>query len=199
MSKLTFIVTAWGERRPKALIPLLASLNSQTRIDFNAVIVEPEWNRRTQFILDNFIDVKTSHVGSPLGKPHTKEEMYKASAALVGEARGEWLAFPNDDTYLTPVFVERMLKAAEENNADFVYCDIISGRPDCKYSFQDSKLVCGHIDKCAFIIKKQAFIDLDGFPEEPHGWYGADGALAELVAQKNLRTYKVDEPLAVHN
>lgn len=104
-------------------------------------------------------------------------------AAYTRFARGEFLCFPHDDAYYVPVFVERMLMEARNNNFDLVYCDWLFDRADntTPYHHMPGVPQFGRIDIGGFIVKRDALL-ADGWADRGEG---GDGRLVERLAQKH--------------
>jgi hypothetical protein len=87
---------------------------------------------------------------------------YYKRNVLVDRTQAEWVGFFNQDDSHHPRFWELMLKWAEDFKADIVWCSW-NDRPTCKWQPCDSTL--GN-----FIVKRETFLKLGGFPEPPkHG------------------------------
>jgi hypothetical protein len=120
---------------------------------------------------------------------------YGAEWAALEEAKGKFLAFPNDDGYYSPPFAERLLDAAELNNWDLVYSDIVLGGPSRHFLLQQQPHKCA-IDKTGFIINRSCF---DGFDSKDTNYQESDGIFIEKVVSRGIRHGAVREILAVHN
>ena len=123
--------------------------------------------------------------------------LYTAAEIGVSMTTGEYLNFPNDDDYFAPWFGERMMAKLHQDNLEFVYCDVVIGRPDvAHYALNTAPVGCG-IDKCCFIFKRE------WMPQEWPGKrtsYGvADGDLVNYLVNKGIRHGKLPQLLAVHN
>ncbi len=115
----------------------------------------------------------------------------------VGMTTGEWLCYPNDDSYYCPWFAERLLAHAEANNLEFVYSDIVIGRPDiAHYPLSCQPWACA-VDKTCYMFKREWF---QPFPDQFTGQYGvADGLLVNALVARGIRHGKLPQLLVFHN
>jgi glycosyltransferase involved in cell wall biosynthesis len=141
-----------------------------------------EWTHERSFV--NF-----PRVGIP--------SLYDAAEIGISMTTGEWICTPNCDSYYPPVFAERLLRYADENNLDFVFCDFVQGRPDMNYHYFFARPEGCLIDKTCFMVKRE------WFPSEWPGkveLYGvADGVLVNELVAKGIRHGRLAEVLCVHN
>jgi hypothetical protein len=121
--------------------------------------------------------------------------LYKATEMGVLRTTGEWLVLPNDDSYYTPWFLERMLRAYEENHWDLIYCDLVMGGPREHHYMRVEPKLC-QIDKTCFLLKRGWFT---GFSREPVDYPKADGLMIEDLVRKGIRHGRVPEILVCHN
>ena len=197
---ISFIVTAFN--RPLALRTCLSSLCQQTHEDIEILVVDNSSDRDSQmahvtFTLD-FTGVKHYDTSTLTRIEHAmhKYSLYKATEIGVERTTGEWLCFPNDDSYYCPWFAERMLQAAEKNSWDLVYCDIVMGGPKEHHVLEARPKLCC-IDKTNFIMRREWF---QGF-SQGHGdsYPQADGLMIEELVRRGIRHGRVPEVLVVHN
>lgn len=195
---ISYIVSAFD--RPIQLIGCLSSLMSQTHQDFEIIITD---NASDAFAFkENQLAVmglrKHSFVGSIRYLYTAMETCYhSAEHAALSCATGEWLCFPSDDSYYVPDFAKFMLEKA--GAADLVYCDCIyDPRRGTKYEIMDTKPLIGHIDKTNFIVRKEWFDKVGGFPDKKPGGC-SDGLFIEKAVQMGARHVKADGVLCFHN
>jgi len=202
---ISFIVTAYN--RPLALRTCLSSLCQQIVSEWEAIVVDNSDNHvlaAEQEVLRVEID-KHSRVGYMYTRPDTAigsnksshgYSLYKATEIGVENTRGDWLCFPNDDSYYCPWFAERMLRAAEKNSWDLVYCDIVMGGPKEHHVLEARPKLCC-IDKTSFIMRREWF---QGF-SQGHGdsYPQADGLMIEDLVRRGIRHGRVPEVMCVHN
>lgn len=201
MPKLSFIITAFN--RPALLHTCLASLVAQTFSDWDAIIVDnsdSSWCSQANYDLreldsDRIAYVYTGGETAIEGTIH-KRSLYKATELGVLGAKGDFLCFPNCDSYYTPVFAARMLKAAEEHDWGLVYCDLVLGSPDGGYGVLGASPSLCNIDKTNFIVRREHFIPFDTRPEN---YPQADGMFVEELVRRGIKHGRVPEVLVVHN
>jgi glycosyltransferase involved in cell wall biosynthesis len=200
MLKLSFIVTAFN--RPDALRTCLSSLVQQTFTDWEAIVCDNSDNAANlgSNAIMTSMDQRISYkfTGGDVGIDGTihKYSLYQATEMGIADSTGAWLCLPNDDSYYCPWFAERMLAAAERENWELVYSDIVMGGAGGHYPMQCSPRLCC-IDKTNFIVKRSRW----------NGWVNATGAgyaqadghtVMDLVA-RGIRHGRVPELLVVHN
>jgi glycosyltransferase involved in cell wall biosynthesis len=105
----------------------------------------------------------------------------------IREAAGDWVGFFNSDDYYEPHYLERMLAALEESDADAVWCSW-NENPEggfCKY-----EATAGN-----FLVSL-------GLAKEI-GWtgrhYEADGDFIDAVVASGAHCVKVSDLLYIHN
>ncbi len=198
---ISFIITAFN--RPLALRTCLSSLVQQTHEEWEAMIVDnsPDMGGENVPLIDmdkriRWMDV-SEHTAIEANSSGHKYSLYKATELGVQwTARGDWLCFPNDDSYYCPWFAERMLSAAESNQWDLVYCDIVMGGSGGHHLLEAAPKRC-QIDKTNFLLRREWF---QGF-SHGHGldYPQADGFMIEELVRRGIRHGRVPEVLCVHN
>lgn len=123
---------------------------------------------------------------------------HSAEWAVLNECRGRWLCFPSDDSYYVPCFLEAMLRKADSQALELVYCNILydarfNGR--C-YAPVNVHPMINSIDKTGFILERDWF---SGFPGKCAGPSKADGELIESLVRQGIRHGKLEDVLVVHN
>jgi glycosyltransferase involved in cell wall biosynthesis len=104
--------------RPHLLVEAIRSAQAQTFTDFEIVLsVNGPDNPSTARILE----IGASHRVVRIAQ----EGLAVALNAGIGIARGEWLAFLDDDDLWEPDRLEAALKTARETNADLIFCHMI--------------------------------------------------------------------------
>ena len=190
---VSFIVSSRG--RPRELASCLASLALQD--DPKEIIVCTTDENR-----DKLPGVKywCKEFGARL--LDTKAiNMYVATEQAITQSKGEWLCFPNDDAYLVPFYSRVMVREAEAEHWDLVYCDCIyDPRMDGRYyKLYKVKPVACRIDKVCIMVRRSAF---HGFPYVDHEqyWTMCDGFMVHQLVKEGVRHGKCPgAPLAVHN
>ena len=196
-SKVAFIITHYD--RKLALRNCLLSLKLQTFADWKGIVVDnghPRQSPSTRYTAqqEGFDYCYTRPETTITGAIHT-HSLYKATEIGVKLTESEWLCFPNDDSYYCPWFLERMLRAAEANQWDLVYCDFVAGSALGHWTMQSSPRLCC-IDKTCFILKREWF---RGFPATAENYPQADGLMIEDLVKRGIRHGRVPEVLCVHN
>lgn len=198
--KLSFIIGAFN--RPGRLRTCLASIADQTFTDWEAVVVDNSDDPKAIVFQERLrlIDprIRYEEIGQRSFDPRLgMRSLYTASEIGVSMTTGEWLCFPNDDSYYVPWFAERMLAFADRHNYEFVFCNLVHGRPDILHYALDCQPHCCAIDKTNFLMKRSWF---------PAEWpakvteYGvADGRLVDYLVAKGIRRGKLGQLLVVHN
>lgn len=203
--KLSFIVSAFN--RPARLRTCLCSLVDQTFEDWEILVVDNSDDPKAIVQQEVFCHhlsrlasrrIRYEHIGQrSFDERIGIRSVYTATEIGVGMTSGEWLCYPNDDSYYCPWFAERMLGYSEKNNLDLVYCDFVQGRQDLLHRFFSSEARGGMIDKTNFIYKREWF---QTFPEQFTGNYGvADGVLINALVARRIRHGKLPQVLVVHN
>lgn len=198
--KLSWIIGAYN--RPGRLRTCLASIADQTFQDWEAVVVDNSDQPEAIELQCEYSKmdprIRYENVGEQAFDPRVGiRSLYNAAEIGVGMTTGEWLAFPNDDSYYAPWFAERLLAHAEANNLEFVYSNIVIGRPDIAHYALDCHPWACAIDKTCYIFKRE------WFPAEWPGkldQYGvADGVLVNTLVADGIRHGKVPQLLVTHN
>jgi glycosyltransferase involved in cell wall biosynthesis len=126
---------------------------------------------------------------------------YRSGNTAARFAKGDYLCFPSDDGYYVPGFTALMLDAAEKNNWDLVYCDLLDDpRQLGYYGVRHVKPALGYIDKTCYIVKREVFESIGGFPpgEDGDDW-AADWWLVEKLIALGVSHGKLTQLLVVHN
>ena len=202
--KITLLLSAFD--RPTALWASLGSLIAQTEREWECHVL---WNGETmggQILHRGTVDSmgdgritlwKTSHPEHPAWDCYWAADSHLDSKNV----RSEWIAFPSDDSYYTPDFLEKMLSRGEGLGADLVLCDLNydgRGNGGRRMTLSQSPRV-GSVDKTAFIVRRARW---KGFPNkrtESAGPSDCDGQAIERLIGDGVKWAKVDEVLAVHN
>lgn len=200
MPEVSVIVGAFN--RPGRLRTFLACLVDQTFTDWDCVITDnsddPDAVYKQRELCRIDPRIRYEHTGerawdSGLGI----RSLYTAAEIGVSMTSGDYLWFPNDDDYAAPWFLERLMKKAHEDNLEFVYCDIVIGRPDiAHYALNCSPVGCG-IDKACYIFRRE-WMPAE-WPGKRTSYGVADGDLVNYLVQKGIRHGKVPQLLLVHN
>lgn len=125
-------------------------------------------------------------------------DCYDSANMATGEASGDWLCFPSDDSLYVMDFSRIMLDTARLTASGLVYCDCVYRQEPAKgrwppYQVLDVRPHQGRIDKTTFILRRDLF---HGFPSHPKGH--RDGALIEELMRAGVRHAKAPGVLVVH-
>jgi hypothetical protein len=183
------------------LAVVLHSLAVQTYPDFEAIITDNSsietqlLNRRT---VTELRDARFRHIDTS-ALVEVKDCYWTAEWAVANECRGDWLCFPSDDSYYVPCFAETLIKAAEMNRWELVYCNMLydarfNGQFYAPVNVQPMK---NSIDKTGFLLKRNRFRTFPGKVLE--GPCKADGELIESLLEEGIYHGKVPDFLMVHN
>ena len=200
--KVSFVIGSFN--RPGRMRTCLASIADQSVTDWEAIVTDnsddPECRRKIEelCLIDSRIRYEWTHDRSLTHFPRVdRPSLYDAAEIGVSMTTGEWICFPNCDSYYPSVFLERMLKKADSDDLQFVYCNVVLGTPTGTYYALDCQPWACAIDKTNFLVKRE------WFPSEWPGKvevYGmADGVLVNELVAKGIRHGKVNEILVVHN
>ncbi len=193
---VSFIISSY--ERPEYLLTCLASLSIQTGEKELLVTCNSPANSEMGIAnreVAQRLGARVYHTGAP--------DSYYAAEMVVGEAKGEWLCFPSDDSYYVPLFMPYMVVQAVTNQWDFIYCDMLytskwTEPVPWAYSVMDVRPVRHYIDKTCFLMKRHLF---NGFPGKRGGApCEADGELAEELVSRGVSHGKAEGgALVVHN
>ncbi len=198
--KISVIIGAFN--RPGRLRTFLASLIDQTFTDFEAVVTDnstdPHAIEQQRMLCNVDSRIRYEHTGERAWDERIAiRSLYTAAEIGVSMTTGEWLSFPNDDGYFVPWYFERMIKKAEDDNLEFVYCDLVHGRPDiAHYALNCQPWGCA-LDKTNFMFKR-AWMPAE-WPGKLYNYGMADGDLINLLVKNGIRHGKLGQLLVVHN
>jgi len=210
--ELTYIVSAFN--RPAMLPVALWSIAGQSHQDFECIVADNSDNEDTAGEHRKIVEQINSFFSIPkffYVRTHKKTKVsdcYWAAEWIVQNikfAKGRWLCFPCDDTYLVPEFAQRMLIEAAKRTADFVYVKHIVcgpealGGPETAYAVWDQRL--HRTAKTSFIVKRSVFNEVGGFQgkmDRP-GTVNADYFFSSQMVAAKKRIACVDQVLLVHN
>lgn len=199
--KISFVVSAFGNF--SVLRTCLSSLLNQTMQDFEIIVCDNDPESDQEYMaaeiarMDPTIRYEWTADRTAVTPPGCRHRRCLYTAAEIGAARatGEFLCFPNADSYYAPVFAGRMLRAAEACHFDLVYSDFVSGRPECKYVAMESQPRQTKIDKTSFVLRRSSFF---GFPDKEQ-YEQADGMMIERLVLAGISRRRVAECLVFHN
>jgi glycosyltransferase involved in cell wall biosynthesis len=156
--------------RPEMLAEALASVRAQTFKDYEAIVIsngESEDSRRA-----------SREVAAAQGAAYLELSEGNVAAARncgIERAKGEWIAFLDDDGLWLPNKLERQVAEARRTDVDLIACDSIKFFPDGRESLQRIRRPDGwtypkaisHHRWCAVpstvIVRKHVFDVVGGF------------------------------------
>jgi glycosyltransferase involved in cell wall biosynthesis len=157
------------------LVPrAIESVLKQTFRDFELIVVDDGSNDNTHDVVAAISDPRLQLIRLPKSGGASC-----ARNAGIASARGEWVAFLDDDDEWLPQLLERQLaRLAQAPGASAVYClragQVLDGKivpspykpPLPEGDVLDSVLASGHtISPCAHIVKRSALLEVGGFDE----------------------------------
>ena len=205
MPLISFIVGAYGDFKP--LRTCLSSLLDQTysASEIEIIVTDnthglEEANRNKELCVSLDAGIIYEWTADRTNIEHLpfrhKRCLYTATEIGVGMATGEFIGFPNSDSYFCRNYVERMMRKREEASYEFLYCDIILGRFDRVYAPRSCTPASCNIDKSNFLMRREWFT---GFDKKWENYELADGLMVDDLVRRGIKCGKVDECLCVHN
>jgi glycosyltransferase involved in cell wall biosynthesis len=199
--RITFLVSVFD--RPLNLLGLLGSLIVQTDQKWEAVVLNNGMGVRASMICDEISEYARNQIEYyHTANNKTGWDCYWSSDLAIekGWANGDYLAFASDDGYYVPEFVQVMCDAADENQWDFAYCDLLyDARAAGKRSIMTAYPQCCSIDKTNFIVRRDKWIGFATKNTGPFKPTQADGEAVEEMVRRGYRHGRVDQVLAVHS
>jgi glycosyltransferase involved in cell wall biosynthesis len=122
--------------RPEMLAEAIASVRAQTFTDYEIVVVS---NGESEETRSASRDVATSTVYIELGDGNVSA----ARNAGAECAKGEWIAFLDDDDLWLPTKLERQVAEAQRTGADMIACDYVEFYPDGRELIRQPRLFEG--------------------------------------------------------
>jgi glycosyltransferase involved in cell wall biosynthesis len=159
--------------RPEMLGAAIDSVLAQTFTDYEIVVVVNG--------PDNPSTPKTSEVATLTGCRIVRTERAGIAVALnagIEAARGEWIAFLDDDDLWEPNRIEDELQVADATAADVIFCNIVKFdetrnvlepplRPPASMSVAEAMTLKNYGGGCSpAMAKRAAILDVGGFDEK---------------------------------
>ncbi len=197
--KVTFLVNSYA--KPTNLWCILGSLIQQTDPDWEAIVLLNHPEAKVQLAhIEVIVDMGDPRIRSIVSyNPRLSWDCYWACEWAVerGLAKGDWICCASDDGYYVPEFVEEMTKS----DKDLVLCDALMNKHIGTGGRRvvNSLPKCGHVDKTAFMVRREKWI---GFPHKNTDMAGpsaADGMAVETMVKLGYTWDKIHLPLVVHN
>lgn len=204
--EISYIVSAFN--RPVMLPVCLWSIKGQSHRDFECIVADNAEDSRIAVQHKKSVaemrDSRFQYVRTA-SKTKVSDCYWAAEWAVKHLARGRWLCFPCDDTYLVPDFGRMMLLQAHKKCADFVYAEHIIcgpealGGPDTAYAVWTQRL--HRTAKTSFIVKRSVFDRVKGFQgkmDRP-GTVNADYYFSSQMVNSGVPIASVPDVCVVHN
>ncbi len=198
---LTYIVSAFN--RPFMLPVCLWAIKGQTHQDFECIVADNAEDNAIAKWQEKFVksleDPRFKYVRTAT-KTEVSDCYWSAEWVVTHMARGQWLCFPCDDTYLVPEFATRMRMRAVEFDADMVICgDVVLGpQGNGRVGYKHWKMEPGRASKTTFIVRKSKFPGFTG-KLRMEGATMADWQLTRDMGRRGLVTVLPDQLMCVHN
>lgn len=184
---ISFIVSSY--QRPLKLMTCITSILAQENRQVEVIIIDNTDDPQKVGIISQFPSLDIDRVTYINTKDKIPDEMrtgcYDPSAILgVPIAKGDWLCFPNDDSYYVPGFSDLMVGAADAYAWGLVYCNTVYDPRwnGSTYQVVQGSLIPRYFTKSSFMVRKELF---NGFPPHKNDW--RDFALAEELNEKGVR------------
>jgi len=193
----------------------LKSIFKQTRVSYELIIVDNASEDRTGLFLDEISNVK-------IIKNKTNLRFSKACNQGAAVANGDYLLFLNNDTIVTPNWLNSLVEVAEKNYD--------CGAVGSKLVFPDGRLqeagsiiwkdgsakgygrgldpeapefsYLRQVDYCSaasLLVQKRLFDDIGGFGEQYFPAYYEDTDLCKRIWEKGYKVYFQPESKVIHN
>lgn len=132
-------------------------------------VVTPSLPTRAHLLAEAILSVNAQTlppVEHLIGVDHGREGSAALRNRLAAAARGEWVAFLDDDDVLHPHHLETLAVAAD--------ADVVYSRPDGYdpvQPFDPDRLRAGNFIPVTVLARRELFLEAGGFDEAaPHGW-----------------------------
>jgi glycosyltransferase involved in cell wall biosynthesis len=186
--------------RPNLLAETLASVRAQTFTDYEIIVVS---NGESPEVRCQSLDVAASYDALYFALPDGN--LPAARNFGIDQARGEWIAFLDDDDLWIPYKLDRQLAEAQQSGADLITCDYIHFFPDGREITERARFPAGWswhksicrrlwhcIPSCA-LVRANAIAAVSGF--DPRQLIYEDHDLWRRMALNGARLHNIEEPL----
>lgn len=203
LPKLSFLLSAFD--KPSNLWVSLGCLLQQSLQEWECLVLlnnhQEKMIDQHQHVVNSVGDSRIRMIYSSDQSQPQWESYWSADWAFEsGLAKGEWLAFPSDDTYYCPEFAGLMVSEGELDQVDLVLCDILY---DCrltgKRDFLTTAPKVGLVDKTSFVVRRRTWKGFGLHKPQVYGQSNADGEVLEEMVNRGVKHSKVEWPLVVHN
>ena len=198
---VSYIVSALA--RPQWLRCCLASLQVQSDTDFEVIVADNATDDAIvalhELVVQQMGDERFRYIRMTPHMDDARWNCYWSADWIVehGEAKGQYICLPSDDSYYMPLFQEAMLALARAQDLGLVYCEMVyDRRGHGTYRVLSTYPCYGRIDKTGFMIRRDAWIGFIGKCERPDD---SDGVMIDELMRRGVKYGKVEEILVVHN
>ncbi len=184
--------------RPEMLAEALMSVRLQTFSDYEVLVVSNGESDEMRALSR----ACAARYGAVYELP--EGNLPAARNFAIARARGEWIAFLDDDDIWLPHKLERQLAAAQVTGADMVACDYIEfytdgyeaiGRRRIPDGWSYTQAICHQrwgVPPSCVIVRKSVLLDVGSF--DPAQRFGEDGDLWRRISWRH-RIHQMEEPL----
>lgn len=205
---VSYIVSAYN--RPAHLGCVLYSLKAQTDPSFEVIVTDNGGLSENKQVVEKLDDERFRYIDTSKAsgiQTSPAWDCYWSGEYGGALSKGKWLCFPSDDGYYVPVWQEKMMRLAKENDLEFVFSDMLLDRPAGPYldppvqtqNVLVTKMLFCCLDKTGFMIKREKWIGWPTKPEDTFRGSAADGEMVDIVRRNGIRFGKLNEVLCVHN
>lgn len=205
ISLVTAVITT--HNRQDLLVRAVKSVLSQTYKNLELIVVDDASDERADELLKEF---NLKYIYIP--KEESKGGNHARNTGILA-AKGEYIAFLDDDDYWLPMKIEEQMAVMEEKQCELVYCpftqEIVNGKdityihmsPEPYKSGDMSKKILYTIctNTSCILVKRSALIQIGMFNESLRFWqeYELTIRLAQrgpfYYAWKDLVVYRIDK------
>ncbi len=171
----------------------LLSLRRQRYTNWRCVFVTDGPMRYKDEFADQVYDtwdlIETSERRGLWGHPYR----HVGIAAALGWSEVQYVGLNNDDNYLTPGYIEQLVNAAQDEQADLVLCRMLHAYSGWGVVASDPVAGCADVGNwiaSADLIRQVKFDEYD---------FLADGRFVERLAAKAKKVARVEKPLLCKN
>ena len=199
--ELTIVCVAY--QRYEKIPVLLHCLLAQTVQNFKLLILHDGYDQKMDVLLAEYKSRYPEFLDYAFTQERHNDYGHSLREIGIQMVQTPFLLLTNDDNYYCPIFVEKMLLALREHQADLVLCDMIhshnnpGGHIQPPYSLLKTAPEPGSIDIGCFIVKTALAKEV-GFRDKGHDG-DATFFLDLLRTNPSARIAKVNQVLFVHN
>lgn len=199
--ELTIVCVAY--RRYQQIPVLIHSLLAQTVQNFKLLILHDGYDQEMDALLSQYKSRYPELIDYAFTQERHNDYGHSLREIGIQLAQTPLILLTNDDNYYCPIFVEKMLLALQEHQADLVLCDMIhshnnpGGHIQPPYSLLKTAPQPGSVDIGCFIVKTAMAKEV-GFRDKGHD---GDATFFGDLLRTNpaIRIAKVNQVLFVHN